>query len=144
MSAKPFIIEKTFNAQISKVWKALTDKDEMKKWYFDLEQFRPEEGFEFRFEGGADDRKYIHICRITEVIPNKKLSYSWKYDGYAGDSLVTFELFPEGNKTRIRLTHDGLETFPSDNTDFAKKNFETGWTEIINTSLKEYLEKTKN
>ncbi|HEY8895376.1 MAG TPA: SRPBCC domain-containing protein, partial [Niastella sp.] len=59
---------------------------------------------------------------------------------YEGNSFVTFELYPEGNGTRLKLTHEGLETFPM-NPDFAKKNFMEGWTQIIGTSLKEFLEK---
>jgi uncharacterized protein YndB with AHSA1/START domain len=122
--------------------KALTDKGEMKQWYFDLAEFKPEVGFEFKFYGGPDkDRQYLHVCKITDVIPNKKLTYSWKYDGYAGESFVTFELFPEMDKTRLRLTHEGIETFPADVPDFAKKNFEEGWSQIIGTSLKDFLEK---
>jgi hypothetical protein len=54
---------------------------------------------------------------------------------------VTFELFPEGNQTRVKLTHTGLDTFPGDIPDFAKKNFATGWTDILGESLKSYLEK---
>ena len=141
MKAEPFVIERTFNATVSKVWKAITDKDDMKKWYFDLAEFRLEVGFEFQFEAGKDpDCKYLHLCKITEVIPNKKLTYSWRYDGYAGNSFVTFELFPEGDKTKLKLTHAGLETFPADAEDLKKKNFAEGWTQIIGTSLKEYLE----
>ncbi len=61
-------------------------------------------------------------------------------DLYTGESFVTFELFNEGDKTKLKITHAGLETFP-DNPDFAKHNFEAGWTHIIGTSLTEYLEK---
>jgi uncharacterized protein YndB with AHSA1/START domain len=106
-----------------------------------LAEFKPEIGFEFQFYGGTEEKSYLHLCKITDVVPNKKLTYSWKYDGFAGESFVTFELFPEGDKTRLRLTHEGLETFPADVPDLARKNFEQGWTEIIGTSLKEYLEK---
>ncbi len=99
-------------------------------------------GFEFRFTGGLNpERQYLHICRITHVIVNKKLSHTWRYEGYSGETIVTFEFFPEGGKTRLRLTHAGFETFPADNPDFANKNFEAGWTDIIGRSLKEYLEK---
>ena len=77
-----------------------------------------------------------------EVINQKKLSYTWRYDGYEGDSLVTFELFKEGDKTRVKLTHEGLETFPASNNDFAPANFLEGWAYIISTSLKEYSEET--
>ena len=72
----------------------------------------------------------------------KKLTYSWRYDGYKGNSFVTFELFAEGNKTKLKLTHAELESFSANkNPDFDKKNFEGGWTQIIGTSLKEFLDK---
>ena len=140
MNEGPVIVERAFNAPVEKVWKAITGREEMKKWYFDLAEFKPETGFEFQFEGGTETKKYLHLCKITEVIPGKKLTYSWRYDGYEGNSFVTFELFPEGEKTRLKLTHAGLETFPA-NPDFAKENFVQGWTDIIGRSLKEYLEK---
>ena len=136
---KPFTIERTYNASPAKVWKAISDKDQMKQWYFDLAEFRPEVGFEFQFEGGTEENKYLHLCKVTEVVPEKKLTYSWRYDGYEGISFVTFELFDEGGKTRLKLTHEGLETFGT-HPDFARKNFEAGWTELIGTSLKEFLE----
>ena len=139
---KPFVIEKVLNAPIEKVWKAITDKNDMKQWYFDLPEFRAEVGFEFQFEGGNKDRVYTHLCKVTEVIPQKKLTYSWRYKGYEGNSFVTFELFADGNKTKIRLTHEGLETFPPLD-DFAKKNFVAGWTEIIGSSLPNFLEKSE-
>src|SRR3954470_15596144 len=120
MKQDPFVIERTVNAPVSKVWKAITDRDEMSKWYFDLKEFRPEVGFEFRFEGGPEDRRYLHVCKITEVIREKKITYSWRYEGYEGISFVSFELFDEGGKTRIRLTHEGLESFPATNRDFGK------------------------
>ena len=141
MESKAYRIEQTFQAPTSLVWKAITDKDEMKLWYFDLPEFKPEVGSIFRFKGGpAEDRQYNHICEVTEVIPDHRIAYTWQYDGYQGSSLVAFELFDEGVQTRLQLTHEGLETFPANNPDFAKKNFAEGWTWIIGTSLKEFLE----
>jgi len=136
----PFSIERTYNAPASKVWQAITNRDEMAQWYFELEEFKPEVGFEFRFYGGSEERRYLHICKITEVITGRKLAHTWVYDGYPGESVVTFELFEESDKTRLKLTHASLETFPALD-DFKKENFEMGWTDIIGRSLKEYLEK---
>jgi len=141
MSTQPFVIERTYNAPISKVWSAITDHNKMKEWYFTLEDFKPEVGFKFTFEGGSKEKTYIHLCEVTEVIPEKKLTHSWVYKDYPGESYVTWELFDEGDKTRLKLTHTGLETFPQDNKDFAKESFTKGWTHITGTSLKEYLEK---
>lgn len=141
--ANPIVVERTYNAPVEKVWTALTDRGQMKQWYFDIAEFDLKPGFEFQFTGGDPNGvQYLHLCKIVDVIPNKKLSHTWRYDGYEGNSLVTFELFAEGDKTRLRLTHAGLETFPAKTTPaFAKENFEMGWTEIISKSLKEYVEK---
>ncbi|MEO8514789.1 MAG: SRPBCC domain-containing protein [Ignavibacteria bacterium] len=142
MDAQPLIKEVIINAPAAEVWQAITQKDKMKEWYFDLAEFKPEVGFEFQFEGGKEDKCYLHKCVVTEVIEGQKLVYSWRYDGYEGKSFVSWELFDEGGKTRLVLTHSGLETFPA-NPDFARKNFEGGWNEIIGKSLINYLENTK-
>ncbi len=141
MNNEPFVIERTYNAPVEKVWKAITDKDDMKQWYFDLAEFKPEVGFEFTFTGGPPEKCYLHICKITEVVPGKKLTYSWRYDGYEGNSFVTWELFAEGAFTRLKLTHAGLETFPVSNPDLAKENFVKGWNHIVGISLMEFVEK---
>ncbi|HEU4718682.1 MAG TPA: SRPBCC family protein [Bacteroidia bacterium] len=142
MQPGAFTIERIFNASVARVWKAITDKDEMKKWYFDLPEFRAEKGCEFRFYGGKDPgRPYLHICKVTEVVAMEKLTYSWRYDGYSGNSLVTFELFPEEGKTRLRLMHSGLLSFPADNPDFDPENFAGGWTYLVGTALAEFLAK---
>jgi uncharacterized protein YndB with AHSA1/START domain len=133
------VVERTFSAPPERIWKALTDVEEMRRWYFDLKEFKPEVGFEFEFTVEHEGMKYHHLCKITEVIPQKKLAYTWRYKGHEGNSLVTFELFADGDKTRLKLTHEGLETFPK-TPSFARKSFMEGWTQIIGSSLREFLE----
>lgn len=141
MENKTIIIERLLSATTDKVWSAITNKDEMKNWYFDLEEFRPEIGFKFQFVGGHEKGiQYTHICEVTEVIYLKKITYSWCYAGYSGVSFVTFELFKHEDKTLLKLTHRGIGSFPNENADFELHNFENGWNEIINSSLKDYLE----
>ena len=136
---QPLVLERVFDAPVALVWKALTDVDDMRHWYFDFPAFEPRAGFEFQFRAGKEETKYLHRCKVTEAIPNKRLAYTWRYEGYAGDSLVTFELFAEGKKTRLRLTHTGLETFPKIDA-FAKANFLAGWTGIVGSNLKNFVE----
>lgn len=59
MDNQAFVLQRTFNAPVSKVWTALTDKDEMKKWYFDLAEFKAEKGFVFTFTAGPEWRNSI-------------------------------------------------------------------------------------
>ena len=139
---KPEIaISKVFDAEKSLVWQAITQKELMKQWYFDLEEFKPEVGFKFEFKGGHEDGiQYNHLCEITEVEFEKKLTYSWKYEGYEGISFVTFLLTEEEEgKTRLDFTHKGISSFPSDNPDFAIHNFEAGWHHFINMALPQFL-----
>jgi uncharacterized protein YndB with AHSA1/START domain len=140
MTNEPFVIERTCNAPIEKVWAAITNRDQMEQWYFKLKEFKPQVGFVFEFEGGSKEKTYLHRCEITEVIPGKKLSHSWKYIDYPGESFVTWELFDEDGKTRVKLTHAGLETFPAEK-DFARTSFEKGWTAIVGTNLKDFVER---
>jgi uncharacterized protein YndB with AHSA1/START domain len=136
----PLVVERTFNAPVAKVWKAITNKKEMSQWSFEIKEFKPKVGFEFEFLGEKDGYKYIHHCKVTEVIRQKKLAYSWRYEGHEGNSLVTIELFATGKKTRLKLTHEGLETFPKTEA-FARSNFMEGWTQLIGKYLKEFVEK---
>jgi uncharacterized protein YndB with AHSA1/START domain len=142
MDTEPIKIERIFDAPIAKVWNALTISTEMKNWYFDIPEFKPEVGCNFQFGGGpSEDNQYLHLCEVAEVIPNQRLTHSWRYDGYTGNSFVTFDLSDQNGKTLLKFSHSGIETFPDDNPDLAKANFVTGWDHIINISLKNYLEK---
>lgn len=135
-------IERLFDAPVEYVWKALTEYELMKQWYFDLPDFKAVKGHEFRFYGGpSPERQYLHVCTVLDVIENKKLSYSWRYEGYAGNSVVTFELEAKGENTLLRFSHSGLESFPADNADLASSNFEIGWNHIINTALLNFINK---
>lgn len=139
----PVVVERTFNAPANLVWNALTDFDQMKQWYMrDLQSFKPVVGFETEFTVRHEGKEFPHIWKVTEVVPGKKITYDWRFRGNHGISFVTFELFPEGEKTRLRLTHAGLETFdPRNNPDLARKNFLQGWTQL-GTELQQFLEKT--
>lgn len=135
------VVERKYAAAPDRVWVALTDHAEMEKWYFKLTGCRPEVGFEFQFWGGDKNKQWLHLCRVTEVKPGSVIAYTWKYDGQPGESLVRFEIFPEGEETRVKVTHTGLETFPQDVPDFHESNFQKGWTSILDKPLKEHLEK---
>ena len=140
--AAPVVVERTFNAPIARVWEALTDVDQMREWYFDLKEFKPEVGFAFGFVVEHAGNTYDHRCKITEVVPHKKIAYTWRYHGHEGNSLVTIELSAQGDKTHLKLTHTGLDTFPK-TAAFARENFEKGWTSIIGTELKQFVERNK-
>ncbi|HEX3156226.1 MAG TPA: SRPBCC domain-containing protein, partial [Candidatus Angelobacter sp.] len=107
----PVIVERTYGASINDVWKAITDFDQMKQWYMPaLRAFEPKVGFETEFTVEHEGNKFPHIWKVTEAVPQKKIAYTWRFPGHPGESLATFELFAEGENTRLKLTHSGLET----------------------------------
>jgi len=114
----------------------------MKLWYISVEEFKPVVGFKFEFWGGEEgERNWKHLCEVTEVIPKRKLAYSWKYQGYQGVSNLSFELYKTVIGTNLKLTHSGLDTFSKNVSELAIDNFENGWDQAINISLKNLLEK---
>jgi uncharacterized protein YndB with AHSA1/START domain len=134
------VVERIFNAPIEKVWNAITDKKQIREWFFDISEFKLEPGFEFQFIGGKGNVNYLILCKVIEVINGRKLSYSWRYEGFRGDSQVTFELFPEADGTRLKLTHQGLETFPMSKRGFLNGYFIPDWEEFILGKMKNILE----
>jgi uncharacterized protein YndB with AHSA1/START domain len=54
MKSKPLVIEQEFRAPVELLWRAITDKELMKKWYFDIPDFKLELGTKFHFEGSAE------------------------------------------------------------------------------------------
>jgi uncharacterized protein YndB with AHSA1/START domain len=144
LAKTPIIIERIFNASVETVWEAITNLDHMKQWYMPaLDSFKPEVGFETQFSIRHNEKDFLHLWKVTEVVRGRKITYDWKYEGYPGTSSVTFELFSEAGKTKLKLTHKGLETFlPESNPDLARGNFFQGWTSL-GTLLEQFVEKKK-
>ena len=136
---EPLVVERVLDAPVAVVWNALTNPDCFKVWYFDIAEFHPEVGFKFEFEAGKDGKIYRHICRVTSAIPEQELAYTWTYAGCDEDTLVTFQLSADGDKTRLKLLHAGLEKLPPAE-DFDRRNFLEGWSYIIGTGLKKFVE----
>ncbi|HEX8563010.1 MAG TPA: SRPBCC domain-containing protein [Flavobacterium sp.] len=142
MDTTPVIVERTFNVLPSEIWSAITDNSKLQQWYFRLSEFKPEPGFRFTFTGGPEDGpQYVHLCEIVEVIPQERISYTWIYEGIPGETLVTVDLTPNERGTKVTLTHSGIETIATAGPDFAKSNFNQGWTYFIHTALKNFIEK---
>src|SRR4029077_203697 len=100
---------------------------------------KPQVGIEFAFLVEHERTTYEHRCRVTGLITQQKIAYTWRYTREPGNSLSTVELCAEGDKTRLKLRHSGIETFPKTPA-YARKNFETGWTAILDSELKQFVE----
>ena len=129
------------NAPVHKVWNALTNKEQMKNWYFDVPDFEPKIGNNFSFYGGDENEEYHHFCEIVDLIPNEKLKHSWTYPEISKEkTLVKWELKPENEGTIVTLTHKGLEAFEHLGENFKIHSFRKGLEDIVGKSLKEFVE----
>lgn len=114
-------------ASIDDVWKALVDPEQIVVWTGETAVMRPEEGFEFSLWGGD----IWGTNRV--VIPNQELEQDWYSGAWDKPSKVSIVLFPEGETTRISLTHTD---FPATE----KDDLTQGWDDYYFGAIKEYLE----
>ncbi len=96
------------------VWEYLTNPELLALWLMPSD-FKPEVGHSFQFgtkpktKLGFDGRIY---CQVLEIVPFKKLSYSWKggnsSDKNKLDSIVTWTLTLKDGGTELLLEHTGF------------------------------------
>jgi uncharacterized protein YndB with AHSA1/START domain len=135
------VVEEQYHCSSQVLWNALTSKPEMDCWYFEnLPDFRAEMGFSTRFVVESEKRKFTHCWNVTEVNPLSNISYTWKYQEYPGDCLVSFHIIDRGKHALLRLTVEVLEDFPEDIPEFDRESCIGGWNFFLAERLRKYLE----
>jgi uncharacterized protein YndB with AHSA1/START domain len=96
------------------VWEYLTKPELMAQWLM-KNDFQPIVGHDFQFRTNpipSLDFDGIFYCKVLEVVPCKKLSYSWKSGPGEGkitlDSVVVWKLQPTDKGTELFLEHSGF------------------------------------
>ena len=136
----PIIVKQSFAVSAEAVWRAITDVNQMRQWYFEnIPDFRAEVGFETRFEIRNEGRVFLHQWKVTEVVPLRKIGYDWTYAGYSGEFLSTFALSGQHDQTTLTLTALVLESFPNDVPEFTRESGLAGWVYFITQSLRRFL-----
>jgi uncharacterized protein YndB with AHSA1/START domain len=121
------------------VWEFLTDPNLIAQWLM-KNDFKPEVGHKFNFwTKPVFDFDGTVYCEVLEVVPFKKLSYTWK-GGSNGkinlDSVVIWTLIEKENGTELTIEHKGFEGL---------KNFlgyvfmNSGWKKILRKRLTQLL-----
>jgi uncharacterized protein YndB with AHSA1/START domain len=104
------------NASVDKVYSALIDPDLLTQWFPNIATIEPWMGGKvfFRFSKEVTKEKKDHdvIGTIISIIPNKEISYTWKFvtkPEYNKNTIVTWKLEQlDNNKTKITLIHSGF------------------------------------
>ena len=94
-----------------KVWRALTEPALLAEWLLPVVGLELEPGTAFTLNSqpypGWDG--IVH-CRILEIEPQRKLSYTWVVGDMGLDTIVTFTLAPTASGTRLSLVQSGFKT----------------------------------
>jgi uncharacterized protein YndB with AHSA1/START domain len=126
-------IQRIINAPCRLVFNAWTDPRQMVQWW------SPEDvecrsvtadlkvGGAYRIHMLSPDGDHIAIGKYEEIVPGKRLRFTWEWEHYAmADSVVTVEFEDLGKTTRLTLTHEGLPD-REDTPDHKR-----GWTSALN------------
>ncbi|HEX4851300.1 MAG TPA: SRPBCC domain-containing protein, partial [Puia sp.] len=102
-----------FNQSPRQVWNYLTSPDLLSLWLM-KNDFKPIVGHKFQFQsidGEGCNTGAIAYCEVLEIIPQKKLSYSWKTgknNELTVDSIVIWTLIEKSGGTELQLQHNGF------------------------------------
>ena len=114
------------------VWEYLTKPELMEQWLM-KNDFQPILGLDFQFRTNPIpglDFDGIFYCKVLEIVPFKKLSYSWKSGPGDGkitlESIVVWKLQPTDKGTELFLEHSGFSK--EENLDFYN-GLMHGWLE---------------
>jgi uncharacterized protein YndB with AHSA1/START domain len=107
-------IELVIEDAVEKVFDAWVNPSQLTRWLAPKAKVEPSEGgaYELYWEPERPEINSTRGCRITEIVPNRELSFSWRgpeeFASLMKDRtavFLRFETCAEG--TRIRLVHTG-------------------------------------
>jgi uncharacterized protein YndB with AHSA1/START domain len=117
-----------FNAPIQKVWEQVSTAEGVSAWFMPND-LKPEVGHEFHIQSPFGPSP----CKVTEVEPPNRLSFTWDTDGW----FVTFILNEVGETTEFTLIHGGWKQADEmvgkagEKASVIRDRMSHGWTGII-------------
>jgi uncharacterized protein YndB with AHSA1/START domain len=144
---KEIVMHRVLDLPLSKVWRALTEAEEFKKWWGPNGYSCPYSKLEAKVGGnylncmrGPDGKDTWSTGTVQELVPEKKLVITDSFSDEKGNILnasevgmpgkwpdtllITFELEEADGVTKLRLQHEGI---PPDMHDDCIK----GWNECL-------------
>jgi uncharacterized protein YndB with AHSA1/START domain len=135
-------IERHYAAAPEKVWRAWTDPQAVKRWWgpeagdpVSLAELDVRVGGRFRIVFGGPEGR-LHECAgiYKEVVPNRKLVFTWCWPNSTPDrvSLITILFDPAGAGTHLVFRHEQFFD------EAARDGHKRGWTQTF-AKLDEFL-----
>src|SRR5438552_6680239 len=135
-------LERMLDAPTDKVWRYLTEAELRRQWFMGGTDARPDSEFELLVdhdnlsedevpypESYAASKGAVWTEQVISFEPPRLLETTFQ-GGKNGN--VTYELFPEGDRTRLVLTHSGIQSGTG------TQDFGSGWNSHL-TVLQEKL-----
>ncbi|HEX4206979.1 MAG TPA: SRPBCC domain-containing protein [Ktedonobacteraceae bacterium] len=116
-----------------RVFRALTEKEDLERWFLVKAEVDLRPGGAIRFEWAPD---VFEVGKILVLEPPHRLSYTWEALS-PSPTTTTFELTAENDGTRLRLVHSGIGEGGDWDTYYTSVN--GGWSLHLN-NLTSWLE----
>ena len=106
---EPIVVERVLDTNTDETFALLTEPERLRRW------LAISASVDLRV--GGDHRilcvpGHAAVGQVTEVDPGRRVVYSWGWHGDdevpPGSTSLIVELEPEGERTRVRFTHEGL------------------------------------
>ena len=127
----------TINAPAALVWKALTDPEIVKQYFFGTEQISDwQKGSDIVWTGEWDGKTYRDHGKILDIVPGSYLQYSyWSSMSNLPDipenyQQVTYDLSETDGVTTLTISQDNVKD------EAAKEHSETNWQYIFGAMKK--------
>lgn len=127
-------ITKQIEATRERVFRALTDADELTRWFPSSAESDARTGGEYvlRFEFGDESKNHTYAGRYEEVTPAERVRYPW--NGQFGETTVEFTIRGSDGGTELTLVHSGW----SNEAEESRQMHEQGWGFFLD-NLERYL-----
>jgi uncharacterized protein YndB with AHSA1/START domain len=114
-----FVIERTYDADVARVWHALSDNDARDQWFTGGPEFAAsEKSHDFRVGGGGTEEGQWHggpssrfSSTYTDIVEHHRIVFTydmWVDDRHMSTSITTIVLAPDGDGTRLTFTEQGV------------------------------------
>ena len=113
-----FVIERSYEAAPSRVWRAWADPEEKPRWFGPRVLTKPDHELEFRVDGieritvqAPDGALYTFIARYQDIVEGERFIHT--YEMYRDDarisvSVATVEFEAAGTGTKLTMTEQGV------------------------------------
>jgi len=114
-----FVVERTYDAPVERVWHALSDSEARDEWFGAGDAFSTaEKSHDFRVGGHGVEVGQWHggpasrfFSTYTDIVEHRRIVYTydiWNDDRHLSTSVTTITLEPDGGGTRLTLTEQGV------------------------------------